>query len=229
MQLEVMVEITYAKDTSMCNIQLFFPLYSLATGHFQCSMEEEERKITLTTQFRPRTWPQDYIDNKAVPACFFLLCACSIGWKEMAHLFLWYVFAFLFSFLLMRCLHCRFFLLCLENGSSGRIPSNFDGGLRMVLWEFSVVFGAFNQESSPKLHRHQKTKKKQHLVRKHGHRCGIFGFLLVPVQVWWWLHFFLVPASVLWSQARQTCTGTKKKNKRTKPLDAPNLHRHQKN
>ena len=40
--------------------------------------------------------------------------------------------------------------------------------------------------------------------------------------------FFLVPVNVLWSQSHQTCTGTKK-NKKTKPLDAPNLHRHQKN
>ena len=62
----------------------FFPLYGLATGHFQYSMEEEERKIThfqysmeeeerkitLTTQFRSRTWPQDYIHNKAVLACY---------------------------------------------------------------------------------------------------------------------------------------------------------------
>ena len=57
-------------------------------------------------------------------------------------------------------LHCCFFLLFLENGSSGRIPSNFGGGLRMVLWECIVVFGAFNQESSPNLHRHQKNQKK---------------------------------------------------------------------
>ena len=40
--------------------------------------------------------------------------------------------------------------------------------------------------------------------------------------------FFLVPINVLWSQSHQTCTGTKK-TKKTKPLDAPNLHRHQKN
>ena len=40
--------------------------------------------------------------------------------------------------------------------------------------------------------------------------------------------FFLVPVNVLWSRSHQTCTGTKK-NKKTKPLDAPNLHRHQKN
>ena len=39
---------------------------------------------------------------------------------------------------------------------------------------------------------------------------------------------FLVPVNVLWSQSHQTCTGTKK-TKKTKPLDAPNLHRHQKN
>ena len=38
----------------------------------------------------------------------------------------------------------------------------------------------------------------------------------------------LVPVNVLWSQSHQTCTGTKK-TKKTKPLDAPNLHRHQKN
>ena len=42
-----------------------------------------------------------------------------------------------------------------------------------------------------------------------------FCVFLVPVQVWWlWLH--------------KTLTGIKK-NKKTKPLDAPNLHRHQKN
>ena len=35
--------------------------------------------------------------------------------------------------------------------------------------------------------------------------------------------FFVVPVNVSWSQSHQTCTGTKK----TKPLDAPNLHRHQ--
>ena len=44
-----------------------------------------------------------------------------------------------------------------------------------------------------------------------------------------WIFFlvFLVPVDVLWSQSHQTCTGTKK-NKKNKPLDAPNLHRHQK-
>ena len=63
MQLEVVVEMTYAKDTISLKIEdmqyvqyaIFFPLYSLATGHFQYSMEEEERKITLTTPFRSRT------------------------------------------------------------------------------------------------------------------------------------------------------------------------------
>ena len=117
----------------------------------------------------------------------------------------------------MCCLHCCFFLLFMENCSSGRIPSNFDGGLRMVLWEFIVVFGAFNQESSPNLHRHQKNQKNQttrctkpaqapkktkktkpqQLVRKHGHRFGIFSFLvffgacagLVMVALWF-LWFF---------------------------------------
>ena len=39
---------------------------------------------------------------------------------------------------------------------------------------------------------------------------------------------FLVPVNVLWSQSHQTCTGTQK-TKKTKPLDAPNLHMHQKN
>ena len=40
-------------------------------------------------------------------------------------------------------------------------------------------------------------------------------FFLVPVQVWWlWLH--------------KTLTGTKK-NKKNKPLDAPNIDRHKKN
>ena len=37
--------------------------------------------------------------------------------------------------------------------------------------------------------------------------------------------FFLVPVNVLWSQSHQTCTN---KTKQTKPLDAPDLHRHQK-
>ena len=127
---------------------------------------------------------------------------------------------FLF-FLLICCLHCCFFLLFLENGSSGRIPSNFDGGLRMVLWEFIVVFGAFNQESSPNLHRHQKNQKNQttrctkpaqapkkprkpkpqQLVRKHGHRFGIFSFLgffgtcagLVMVALWFLWFFWCLP------------------------------------
>jgi len=38
---------------------------------------------------------------------------------------------------------------------------------------------------------------------------------------------FLVPVNVLSSQSHQTCTGTKKKNKPL-DLDAPKLHRHQK-
>ena len=43
----------------------------------------------------------------------------------------------------------------------------------------------------------------------------VFLVFLVPVQVWWlWLH--------------KTLTGTKK-TKKTKPLDAPNIDRHQKN
>ena len=43
----------------------------------------------------------------------------------------------------------------------------------------------------------------------------VFLFFLVPVQVWWlWLH--------------KTLTGTKKTQK-NKPLDAPNIDRHQKN
>ena len=86
-----------------------------------------------------------------------------------------------------------------------------------------MVFGAFNQESSPNLHRHQnnqknqttrcakpaqapkKTKKTkpQQLVRKHGHRFGIFSFFVF----FWCVQVgdgctlvslvLLVPASVL--------------------------------
>ena len=71
MQVEVIVEMTYAKDVNSFRIEdiqyvqyaTFFPLYGLATGHFQYSMGQEERKITLTIQFRPRTPPQDYIHN----------------------------------------------------------------------------------------------------------------------------------------------------------------------
>ena len=63
MQLEVIVEMTYAKDAHSFRTEdrqyvqyaTFFPLYGLATGHFQYSVEEEERKITLTTQVRSRT------------------------------------------------------------------------------------------------------------------------------------------------------------------------------
>ena len=58
------------EDILYVQFATFFPLYGLATGHFQYSMEEEERKITLTTQFRSRTRPQDYIHNKAALACY---------------------------------------------------------------------------------------------------------------------------------------------------------------
>ena len=61
--MEVMVEMTYAEDAVSLKIEdlqyvqyaIFLPLYSLATRHCQCSMEEEERKITSTTQVRSRT------------------------------------------------------------------------------------------------------------------------------------------------------------------------------
>ena len=39
---------------------------------------------------------------------------------------------------------------------------------------------------------------------------------------------FFGACQCFWSQSRQTCTGSKK-NKKPKPLDAPNLHRHQRN
>ena len=104
----------------------------------------------------------------------------------------------------------------------------------------------------PNLHRHQKNQKKQTT------RCtkpaqapkktkklkfpGTMGPLLSSCWnfcffwFFWCLSMFgassglvfLVPVNVLWSQSHQTCTGTKK-NKKNKPLDAPNLHRHQKN
>ena len=113
-----------------------------------------------------------------------------------------------FLVLSMCCLHCCFVLLFLENGSRYQIPSNFDGGLRMVFWKLIVVFGAFNQENFPNLRRHQKTKiakpldalnlyrhqkkqktKSQQLVRKHGHRFVVFGVCAGLVMV---THCFFV-------------------------------------
>ena len=77
MQMEVMVEMTCAEDANSLKLKryriqyvqyaAFFPLYSPAARHFQCSMEEEERKITLTTQVWSRT-DHKAIYNKAVLA-----------------------------------------------------------------------------------------------------------------------------------------------------------------
>ena len=107
---------------------------------------------------------------------------------------------------------------------------------------------------APNLHRHQKKQKKQTtrctkpaqapkktkklkfpgtmgpLLSSCWNFCFFVFFgacrCLVHLVVWTFL-VFLVPVNVLWSQSHQTCTGTKKTQK-NKPLDAPNLHRHQK-
>ena len=122
----------------------------------------------------------------------------------------------------------------------------------------NVFFGAcqcFVKPESPNLHRHQKKQKKQTTrctkpaqAPKKPKKLkfpGTMGPLLSSCWnfcffcFFWCLSmfgassglvflFFLVPVNVLWSQSHQTCTGTKK-SKKTKPLDAPNLHRHQKN
>ena len=60
MQMEVMVEMTYAEDAVNLKTEdiFFFPCIVLPlslTRYFQYSMEEEGRKITLTTHFRSRT------------------------------------------------------------------------------------------------------------------------------------------------------------------------------
>ena len=112
----------------------------------------------------------------------------------------------------MSCLHCCFFLLFLENGSGGRIPSNFDCGLRMAFSGFIVILGPSIKKTfqtctgtkntkpldAPNLHRHQKKTKPQQLVRKHGHRFGIFGMFvffgasagLVHLVVWFFCFFW---------------------------------------
>ena len=136
------------------------------------------------------------------------------------------------------CFFCFFWCLSMFGASSGL---------------FFCFFGAcqcFVKSESPNLHRHQKNQKNQTT------RCtkpaqapkkpkklkfpGTMGPLLSSCWncfgFFWCLSMFgassglvfLVPVNVLWSQSHQTCTGTKK-NKKNKPLDAPNLHRHQKN
>ena len=102
---------------------------------------------------------------------------------------------------------------------------------------------------APNLHRHQKKKQTTRCTKpaqapkkpKKLKIPGTMGPLLSSCWNFWFfwclsmfgassgLFFlvFLVPANVSWSQSHQTCTSTKK-TKKTKPLDAPNLHRHQK-
>ena len=61
-----MVEMTRAEDVNSLKIEdtqyvqyaTFFPLCTLATRHFQYSVEEQERKITFSI-FRSRNSPQD--------------------------------------------------------------------------------------------------------------------------------------------------------------------------
>ena len=77
-----------------------------------------------------------------------------------------------------------------------------------------------------------KKTKPQQLVRKHGHRFGIFGFFgacagLVMVALWFLWFFWCLP---MFCEVKLTKPAqAPKKNKKNKPLDAPNLHRHQKN
>ena len=87
---------------------------------------------------------------------------------------------------------------------------------------------------APNIDRHQKNKKKQkiqQLLRSGPIVPGNFVFFgacagLVHLVVCFFL-FFLVPVQVWWLWLHKTLTGTKK-NKKTKPLDAPNIDRHQK-
>ena len=74
---------------------------------------------------------------------------------------------------------------------------------------------------APNLHRHQKNQKNSKFQELWVHFWNLSTSSGLVFLV------FLVPVNVLWSQSHQTCTGTKK-TKKTKPLDAPNLHRHQK-
>ena len=90
---------------------------------------------------------------------------------------------------------------------------------------------------APNLHRHQKKQKKLKFPGTMGpllSSCWNFCFFFV---FFWCLSmfgassglvflFFLVPVNVLWSQSHQTCTGTKKKQKKqttrcTKSAQAP--------
>ena len=90
---------------------------------------------------------------------------------------------------------------------------------------------------APNLHRHQKNQKKLKFPGTMGPLLSscwnfcFFGFFwclsMFGASSGLFFLVFLVPVDVLWSQSHQTCTGTKK-TKKTKPLDAPNLHRHQK-
>ena len=88
------------------------------------------------------------------------------------------------------------------------------------------------------LHRHQKNQKNQSLSIYSG--LGVYrlqNFLLFFWFFWCLCRFcedhalvflvFLMPVQVCDSNLHKTCTGIKK-NKKTKPLDAQNLHRHQK-